>query len=228
LFDHRLILDGAFYYEDWSNTQASLFAPGVFGNLAFTVNGPDFRVLGTELQATGRPTDDLTLNTSVALNDSKQLNTPSIAAANGGTLPGSGTVFAPAGGTLGLAPAFKLTARARYEWADLPYTPFVQLVLTHSSHERSNIGGVLRSPGSDAQEILISNYDNGQLTAFYQEPITRLDISAGGTYGNWSGNVYCNNVTNERGQQFITATQFVESVVVDRPLTAGVKLSYRF
>jgi hypothetical protein len=40
--------------------------------------------------------------------------------------------------------------------------------------------------------------------------------------------VYCNNVTNERGQQFITGAQFVESIVVDRPLTAGVKLSYRF
>ncbi len=228
LLDHRLILDGAFYYENWNNTQASLFAPGVFGNLAFTVNGPDFRVLGTELQATGRPTDDLTLSTSVALNDSKQLNAPGIAAANGGTLPGSSTAFAPAGGTLGLAPAFKLVARARYQWDELPYAPFVQVVLSHTSHERSNIGGILHSPGPDGQSILISNFENGQFTAFFQNPITRLDISAGASYGNWSGNVYCNNVTNERGQQFITGAQFVESIVVDRPLTAGVKLSYRF
>ena len=56
LFDHRLILDGAFYMEDWDNVQTELFAPGVFGNLAFTVNGPNYRVLGTELQATGRVT----------------------------------------------------------------------------------------------------------------------------------------------------------------------------
>jgi outer membrane receptor protein involved in Fe transport len=228
MFDHRLILDGAFYYEQWSKTQAELFAPGVFGNLAFTVNGPDFRVLGSEIQATGRPVDDLTLNLNVAVNDSKQLNAPGIAAANGGILPGSQTVFAPAGGTLGLAPAFKLGFRARYEWDELPYAPYIQLVLSHSSHERSNIGGILRSPGPDAQSILISNYVNGQLTAFYQEPITRLDLSAGFSFGNWAANVYCNNITNERGQQFITGTQFVESIVVDRPLTAGVKLSYKF
>jgi outer membrane receptor protein involved in Fe transport len=228
LFDHRLILDGAFYMEEWSNTQAELFAPGVFGNLAFTVNGPDFRVLGSELQATGRPMDDLTLNANVAVNDSKQLNAPGISAANGGTLPGSQTVFAPAGGTLGLAPAFKLGFRARYQWDELPYAPYIQVVLSHSSHERSNIGGILRSTGPDLQKILTSNYDLGQLSAFYQEPITRLDLSAGFSFGNWSANVYCDNCTNERGQQFITATQFVESIVVDRPLTAGVKLSYKF
>ena len=227
-FNHRLILNGAFYREEWDNTQASLFAPGVFGNLAFTVNGPSYRVLGTEIQATARPLDDLSLNASVALNDSKQLNAPGIAASSGGILPGSGSVFAPSGGTLGQAPAFKTVLRTRYQWYELPYAPFVQFVLSHSSHERSNVGGILRSVGSDAQQILASNYDNGQLSAFYQEPITKLDVSAGFMVGNWSANFYIDNITNERGQEFITATQFVESVVVDRPLTGGVKLNYRF
>jgi outer membrane receptor protein involved in Fe transport len=228
LFDHRLILDGAFYMEYWNDTQASLFAPGVFGNLAFTVNGPNYRVLGTELQATGRPIDDLTLNANVALNDSKQLNAPGISAAGGGILPGSTSVFSPAGGALAQSPAFKTVFRARYQWDELPYAPYVQLVLSHSSHERSNVGGILHSPGSDLQEILTSDYINGQLAAFYQDPITRLDLSAGFNYGNWTASFFVNNVTNERGQQFITATQFVESVVVDRPLTGGVKLSYHF
>jgi len=228
LLDHRLVLDGAFYMEDWSNVQASLFAPGVFGNLAFTVNGPNYRVLGTELQATGRPTDNLTLNANVALNDSKQLNAPGISAASGGILPGSSSVFSPAGGVLAQAPAFKTVFRARYDWSDISWDPFVQLVLSHSSHVRSNVGGILHSPGSDLQEILTSNYDNGQLSAYYQDPITKLDLSAGFTLNQWTASIFVNNVTNERGQQFITATQFVESIVVDRPLTAGAKLTYHF
>ena len=37
--------------------------------------------------------------------------------------------------------------------------------------------------------------------------------------GNWSASAYVDNITNERGQEFITGTQFVESVVVDSPLT---------
>jgi outer membrane receptor protein involved in Fe transport len=228
LFDHRLILDGAFYLEDWSNVQASLFAPGVFGNLAFTVNGPDYRVLGTELQATGRVTDDLTLNANVALNDSKQLNAPGIASSSGGVLPGSASVFAPAGGTLAQSPAFKTVFRARYAWTELPYEPYVQLVVSHSSHVRSNVGGTLYPTSELLQDILIADVVNRTLPAFIQEPITRLDLSAGFTMGNWSASVYVNNVTNERGQQFITATQFVESIIVDRPLTGGAKLTYRF
>jgi outer membrane receptor protein involved in Fe transport len=228
LLDHRLILDGAFYKEDWNNVQESIFAPGVLGNLAFTVNGPNYRVLGTELQATGRPTDDLTLNLNVALNDSKQLNAPGIAGANGGILPGTTTLFAPTGGTLAEAPAFKLSLRARYEMDELPYAPYIQFVLSHTSHERSNVGGTLQSVGNNIQQILLYDVLNRTISAFYQDPITKLDISFGFRWGPWAANFYVDNVTNERGQEFITGTQFVESVVVDRPLTGGAKLSYRF
>jgi len=156
------------------------------------------------------------------------LNAPAIASSTGGILPGSTSVFAPAGGTLAQSPAFKTSFRARYEWTELSFLPYIQFVLSHTSHERSNVGGILRSPGPDAQQILISNFALGQLTAFYQEPITRLDVSAGFTIGAWSASVYCDNITNERGQQFITATQFVESIIVDRPLTGGARLTYRF
>ena len=164
----------------------------------------------------------------MALNDSKQLNAPGLSAAGGGTLPGSQIVFAPAGGVLAQSPAFKTNFRARYEWNELPWDPFVQLVLTHTSHQRSQVGGILRSVGSNLQQILISDDVNGTISAFYEDPITRLDLAAGFTLGAWSASVYVDNVTNERGQNFITGTQFVESVVVDRPLTAGVKLGYRF
>ncbi len=228
LFEHRLILDGAFYMEDWNNVQAEVFAPGVFGNLAFTTNGPNYRVLGTELQATGRPTDDLTLNASVALNDSKQLNSPGIAAAGGGVLPGSQSVFAPAGGVLAESPAFKLNFRARYDWSELPWDPFVQTVLTHTSHVRSNVGGTLYPTNENLQSILLSDLLNKTVPAFDQAPITRLDVSAGFTVGQWSASVYVDNITNERGQNFITATQFVKSVVIDRPLTGGIKLAYKW
>ncbi len=35
-------------------------------------------------------------------------------------------------------------------------------------------------------------------------------------------------VSNEHSPEFINAAQFVQSVIVDRPLTAGVKVSYSF
>ncbi len=210
-FDHTLILDGAFYDEKWSNVQAQVFDPGVFGNLSFTTNGPSYRVLGLELQATERPIDGLTLNENIALNDSKQTTTPLF----------EGTPLFGANGTLAQSPAFKASFRARYEWDNLEYAPFIQLSLTHSSHQHSAAAGNLIT-------LSPNFYKDNPIFNFLEEPITKLDISAGGSIGAWTAQVYCDNLTNERGQQFISASQFVQSVIVDRPLTAGVKLSYHF
>jgi outer membrane receptor protein involved in Fe transport len=212
LLDHRLILDGAFYDERWNNVQATLFDPGVYGNLAFTVNGPTYRVLGTEVQATARPIDPLTLNVNVALNSSKQTGSPTV----DGTHP-----FSVGANSLAQSPAFKTSFRGRYQWDDVPYTPYVQVIVSHSSHTHSTAAGEILSVGPNFQS------DN-PIYNFYEDPITKLDISAGASYGAWSGQVFIDNVTNERGQVFINASQFVQAVIVDRPLTAGAKLTYHF
>jgi len=212
LFDHRLILDGAFYMENWNNVQATLFDPGVYGNLAFTVNGPDYRVLGTELQATARPIDPLSLNANIALNSSKQTGSPSV----DGTQP-----FSVGASTLAQSPAFKASFRARYQWDDNQYLPYVQLMVTHSSHTHSTAGGEIISVGPNFQSL-------NPIYNFYEDPITKLDLSAGASFGAWSAQVYVDNVTNERGQVFINASQFVQAVIVDRPLTGGAKLTYHF
>jgi outer membrane receptor protein involved in Fe transport len=212
LLDHRLILDGAFYMENWNNVQATLFDPGVYGNLAFTVNGPDYRVLGTELQASARPIDPLTLNANVALNSSKQTGSPTV----DGTQP-----FAVGANSLAQSPGFKVSFRARYQWDDNPYQPYIQAMVTHSSHTHSTAAGEIISVTPNFQSL-------SPIYNFYQDPITKLDLSAGASWGAWSGQIYCDNVTNERGQVFINASQFVQAVIVDRPLTAGAKLTYHF
>jgi hypothetical protein len=169
-------------------------------------------VLGTELQATARPIDPLTLNTNLALNSSKQTGSPTV----DGTQP-----FSIGANDLAQSPAFKLSFRARYEWDDIKYAPYVQLMLTHSSHTHSTAAGAIISVNPNFQSL-------SPIYNFYEDPITRLDISAGASWGNWSGQIYCDNVTNERGQVFINASEFVQAVVVDRPLTAGGKLTYHF
>jgi outer membrane receptor protein involved in Fe transport len=212
LLDHRLILDGAFYMENWNNVQATLFDPGVYGNLAFTVNGPDYRVLGTEIQATARPIDPLSLNANIALNSSKQTGAPIV----DGTSP-----FSVGANSLAQSPAFKVSFRARYQWDDSPYQPYVQAMVTHSSHTHSTAAGEIISITPNFQSL-------NPIYNFYQDPITKLDLSAGASWGAWSGQIYCDNVTNERAQVFINASQFVQAVIVDRPLTAGAKLTYHF
>ena len=120
-FDHRLILDGAFYQEVWSNTQADAVC-------AWRV-----RQSGVHRQRSGLPrlwhrnpgdrTADRGFDDQCERGAERQQAAER--AGNRGrhwrhTLPGSNTVFAPAGGTLGQAPAFKGVLRARYQWTELP------------------------------------------------------------------------------------------------------------
>lgn len=206
-FNHRLTIDGAFYDELWSNVQDRLFDPGAFGNLAFTVNGPDYRVLGTEVQAVARATENLTFTGGFSLNDTKQLTSPPVTAANGASLPGSVGIFGDVGDTLALSPIFKGNVRARYEFYYRGYEPFFQLGGEYTGHSHS----------------AVSTYNN-----FYMAPYAEMDVSAGFNRGPLRVEAFCANCTDTRGQQFISAAQFVQSIIVTRPLTAGLKVSYTF
>jgi iron complex outermembrane receptor protein len=206
-WDHRVTLNGAFYEEEWNSVQDRLFDPGVFGNLAFTVNGPNYRVLGTEMQATVHPTDALTLSGGFALNNTKQLTSPPILSQAGVPLPGSVGVFGQVGDTLAQSPIFKGDIRARYEWTIDDYECFAQLGGQYSGHQHS----------------AVANFNN-----FYEKPIGTADVSAGVGRGNWRAQAYIDNLTNTNGQLFISAAQFVRSVIVTRPFTGGMKFSYTF
>lgn len=205
--DHRLVVDGAFYQEDWNSVQDRLFDPGAFGNLAFTVNGPNYRIRGTELQVTARPIPGLTVGGSMSMDETRQLTSPSVTGQGGAVLPGSAGIFGNVGDTLAQSPAFKGTLRARYEWEWGNFQPFVQISGTYSSHTHS----------------AVSTFHN-----FYEKPITNIDLSAGVSRDSWRAQIFVENLTDYRGQEFISAAQFVNSVVVTRPLTAGVKVSYTF
>ena len=204
-FNHRLTLNGSVSQEDWTNVQDRLFDPGAFGNLAFTVNGPNYRVRGTELAATIHVPPDLSVIGSFAENYSKQENSPPVISATGIVLPGSAGIFGDDGDSLALSPQFKGDIRARYEFEWHDYLPFFQIGYTYQTHTHS----------------AVSDFNN-----FYMAPYGIADASMGVSKGPFHATIFVENFTNTRGQEFISAAQFVEAVVVTRPLTAGLKLSY--
>ena len=206
-FDHRLTLDGAFYQEDWTNVQEGVFDPGAFGNLAFTVNGPNYRVRGTELQTTARVTHNFTVTGGFSANTSKQRSSPEVADAQGTPFPASAGTFGPVGSTLALSPAFKGNIRARYEFEYRGYRPFFQIGATYQSHSHT----------------AVTTFNNFELKSQ-----SDVDASAGVSKKNWRAEAFVDNLTDQKNQEFISAAQFVESVVVSRPLTAGLRLSYTF
>ncbi len=206
-FNRRLTLDGAFYQEDWNNVQEGVFDPAAFGNLAFTTNGPNYRVRGTELQATARVTHDLTLTGGFSANDTKQENSPAVPNASGVPYAPSVGAFGDVNNTLALSPALKANIRARYQFDYRGFLPFVQIGATYQSHSHSSV----------------QIFDNFDMKSY-----SIVDASAGVSKKNWRAEIFVDNLTDQKGQEFISSAQFVESVVVTRPLIAGLKLSYTF
>ena len=74
-----------------------------------------------------------------------------------------------------------------------------------------------------ARHSAVGAFDN-----YGEDPYTTVDMSAGVSKDQWSIQAYVENLTNNRGDEFTSDAQFVKSVVVARPLTAGVKISYTF
>jgi len=203
---HHLELDGAIYHEHWSNVQDRLFDPGFLGNTAFTVNAPNYRVYGTEAQVTYRVTQDLSLNAGGAWNYSSQLTSPTLS--SNGLLPAAvNNPFGVLGSTLGQSPKVQGNVRARYEFEMGDYLPFVQMGVSYMGARHSAVGA----------------FDN-----YGEDPYTSVDMSAGVSKDQWNVQAYVENLTNNRGDEFTSDAQFVKSIVVTRPLTAGVKISYTF
>ena len=206
-FNHHLLFDGAVYQEEWDNVQVSLFDPGQLGNLTFGTNGPDFRVRGIEGQVTGRPMPGLTVSASGAFNKSDQLNSPFLISQTGLILTQVANPFGDPGSPLAQSPLFKGNLRVRYDFDMGDYYPFVQWSASYSGHTQSAVS-------------FVNDYEESHIFS--------MNVSAGVSKDNWSVQAYVDNLTNEHDSEFTSSAEWVKADIVDRPLTVGVKVSYKF
>jgi outer membrane receptor protein involved in Fe transport len=224
-FDHRFLVNGAIYQEDWKNVQQQFFDPSATGNLSFVTNGGDYRVRGLELQIVGRVTDGLTIEGSAAWNSSELTTSPFLIGNNpAGPLYGQPLTYAPnpfgnKGDSLPQSPPLQGNLRARYEWSlQSGYHPFVQAGFAYIGHSRSLPGNV--------PSIAANNDVTTQ--AFDQPAYTTYDASTGVSKDNWTVQVIGQNITDTRGKVFISASQAIETQTVIRPRVVMLQASWNF
>jgi iron complex outermembrane recepter protein len=210
-WDHRLQFDGAVYQEDWKNVQISLFDPGVFGNLVFNTNGPNYRVRGVEAQLVARLIGGLTLTSSAAWNSSSLVNEPVIIGTNGQPLPVN--PYGLKGSPPAMSPPFEGNVRLRYELGVGQYQTFVQIAGTHQAHSYATTDHYTTDP-------------QGHSIAYDQPGFSTLEASTGVSKDDWSLQLYGNNLTDVRGNLFSNYNQYVKAVLVNRPRTLGIRISY--
>jgi iron complex outermembrane recepter protein len=225
LFDRRVQLNFAAYKIDWKDIQIAVFNQNV-SNQTFNANLADARIYGFEGDVTVRVTSDFTLNSGFSYNDSK-LTADRLRAAGLNAL-------VPLGSPLALSPKFQGNVRLRYERElDSGLRPFAQVGLTFAGKTISSviantdvlyrgapatINGVLVRPGDTVTPIDGSFEQRGYLTT---------SASFGASKDNWTLELFGENLGNERPQLFISGNDGNVRTTTSRPLTVGLRASFK-
>jgi iron complex outermembrane receptor protein len=235
-FNHRLQWDGAIYQENWDNVQVSFFDPTVTGNIFFDTNGQNFRIRGLETSLIGRPVTGLTLQGSIAWNQSVQTNSPSLidnnpASVNFGkpitqvcSATGTGCApitnpFGPVGAPSADAPPIQYSARARYDWTFGAYAPFIQFGATHQ--------GISFTQAGSNPTIAQAGLSTSRLR-FENPAYSTFNASFGVSKDAWIVTVYGENLTNSNASTFISDDQFIVAQTPLRPRIIGLSFGYKF
>ncbi|MGB8328094.1 MAG: TonB-dependent receptor [Steroidobacteraceae bacterium] len=217
----RIVFNGAVYQEDWKDIQYTVFNPNV-SNLTFSLNGPTYRVRGTEEDVTVRLTDKLTLQASASWNSSELIRDVNVSF---GGVPGSIGTAGP-GSTLANSPPFQGSLRARYDFQYNDYNAYWQVAAKHSAHTYSSITAPANSCVSTDPD-----YTNCLIVSAFQrwnnDAYTIVDASAGVQKGPWTVSFVVNNVTDKRADLTNYSNQFVLLTTTNVPRTIGIRLNYK-
>jgi len=211
----RVQWNGAVYQEDWHGTQIYIFDPGVTGGLAFTTNGPNYRVRGVETSLVTRVTQGLTVTASGAWNSSEVVKTLSLVNPATGQPINILNPFGARGSPLAQSPPFMGNIRIRDEFPIGEYKAFWQV-------------GANRQGGSYATTDRITQTLQGVPVAFYDPGFTTYDASLGVAKGSWTAQLYGENLTDTRAILFSSYTEWVKANTINRPRTLGLRFSYKF
>lgn len=211
-FDHRLRLNGAFYYERWNGIQYGLTDP--VGNVTSFVNAGDANVYGVELDGELR-LGGFTFSATGTYNDAKLAN------AFCDTVEGIRRcdlgIAAPKGTRLPIQPKFKSTLTTRYDFDAGDLKPFVQVSMLHQSDSTNRLV-------TGEQDLLGNN-----------PGFTTFDASGGLTLASgMSVQIFIQNMFDKRAQ--LSRNTFCSSsdcfanyrIYPLKPQLFGVKVGQRF
>lgn len=199
LFGNSLRLNGSAYFIEWENMQVSRFDPQNVSILTFIENSADSEIRGVEADFAWRATPNFTLSGAISYNDTELTD-----------VDAQVIELAPVGSQLPLVPELQASLRARYEqsldWEFVDYG-FVQLSGKFAESSFSSLVAEERRE---------------------QAGYGILNASAGVSRGSWSAQLFVENLTDKRAELYINTQDDIERITTNRPLTAGIKLTYRF
>lgn len=205
LFDHRMTLDVSGYYERWLHPQLATN----FAGDGITANGADVRIEGLEGELRALLTQDWHLLVNVGYTSAKFVQASAITGYPSG---------------LEVPDTPKLTASAVLQWHH-SLSDALSLV---GSLEDDYVGS--RSDAPYGETITLWNYNQYLI---HLPSYSLLNLRLGLIADKWTAALFIDNLTNREvlldpQPQIALQTAASTRYTVNRPLTAGVDLTYRF
>ena len=232
LFDRTVQFNAAAYAMEWENIQITVFDQNI-SNQTFTTNLVDAKIKGLEGTVDWRATHELTFSGAFSYNDSEITKYRKAA-----------TVIVPIGSPLALSPKYQGNLRVRYETElSSGLRPYAQAGVTFVDKTFSSIidNVSIRLPtfnatkGYAAQVPITYNGVTVKPTdvvvplkgAQVQKAYTTVNAAVGVSKDNWGVELYGENLTDERPELFKSGNDGELRVTTSRPMTIGVRLSYK-
>ena len=115
--------------------------------------------------------------------------------------------LAPVGSELALVPKFQGNIRARYDWQWGDFDTYLRGAVLYADKSFSSI------VAADRRE---------------QDSYTTVDAAVGVRQGSWGGELFVENLTDERAQLFFNVQDDVPRITTNRPRTGGLRFFYEF
>lgn len=215
LFDHKLQLNGAAFYYDYSDKQVrGRVQDTVFGLLEKLLNVPKSYIYGIEGEIVARPTTGLTLSANATYINSKVTS-------NYSATPDGLAVYNAAGYT------------GDFKGSELPYTPKfsgsfdAQYEFPVSANWNGFVGGTVTYQGKEN-----TTFHTATLLAndFFIQDYALLDARLGVTSadGRWRVSIYGRNITDK---SYVTAVSTYLDTLIryrGRPSVYGVSVGFKY
>jgi iron complex outermembrane receptor protein len=209
--EHRLRVNAALFYNDWSNLQID--GDPQNPNTGFTTNAGKAHSAGFEGELTATPAQGLSFNLGGSVLQS-QLDQPAMGA--------------PAGSRLPNTPEWTFSAAGDYErpiYNDL--RGFIHADVSTRGNAFGNIPNIPQSTTNAPFQFILRNEAPG---------FTTVDLRMGVEKDSWSVTLFADNVTNSRASSFDFNDDavfgafgvFLEQDYIARPRTIGVEFRARY
>jgi outer membrane receptor protein involved in Fe transport len=201
--DQRLKFNGAIYSMEWTDMQLTRFDSSYGSPLGLTINVAESSILGIESDLVYMLTENWRVNAAFSYNQAELSKDLAI-----------GNNFSPDGTQLPNVPKFKANISARYDFEVGEYNAHTQFLFAHVGESQNDI---FKFSGDDLTTDVRQKLDAYNIVNF----------STGVAHNSWKATLYIDNLTDERAQ-LTRGVNWDSTVVVNRPRTVGVSISYLF